>query len=86
MPVKLENIHQVVVLTVDVSANGNLFQFFEGNVHKSLFFLEDLSCPLDYHGDVFFVELLLIAEVVHTVDNPFRSDIVCGVQLGANVA
>ena len=64
-PVDLENVEQVVVLAVDIAADGDLFLIFPVNAHQRLVLFEYLLCFHNYHASILFVKHFSIFLPLH---------------------
>lgn len=75
VPVQLENVHQVVVLAMDVAADRDFLQLVNRHLDKRVKRLENLRRLLNDHSGVLLVEHFSVALVLHERDDPFRGDI-----------
>jgi hypothetical protein len=75
--INLENIKEIVVLSVYVSADCNNFFVSYRDVYKGRLILENLSALFNEHTHEFFMQGLLLFLVLQKLLHPFRGDLVC---------
>jgi len=69
-PVDLENVNQIKVLPVNVSAYSDLLLVSDVIIYQRLVGFESLPTDLDQLEGVPFVELLLLPKVLHQLKDP----------------
>ncbi len=70
--VDVEDVHQVVVLTVDVSANGHFLLLSDGVIDQRRIARQSVSAKFNHLESVTLMQLFLIFEVLHQLDDPLR--------------
>lgn len=73
--IKLENVHQIIVLAVNITTDCDLLQLVNRDLHQRVKWLENLRRLLNNHGRVLLVQDFPFTLVFHERDDPFGSDI-----------
>jgi len=74
--IQLKDVHQVVVLSMDVSTDRDFFQLIDSDINKSVIRLKDLSGFLNNHSCVLLVDNLAVSLPFHKCDTPLSIQII----------
>ena len=68
--IDLEDIHQIVVLSVNITTDSDFLVLRHGDVHQAFIFFENFTTPQNNHICVFLVELFALTHSAHHFNDP----------------
>ena len=68
--IDLEDIHQIIILSVNITADSYFLVLRYGNMHQAFLFFEDFTASEYNNVSIFLVKLLTLAQSAHHFNNP----------------